>query len=75
MKQGTTLTESLKKAEADIAEARAHVASQEWRVQQLERHGVESSSARRILAQYNDLLTMQEAHRDRILNALAQEKR
>lgn len=74
MEQETTLTASLKKAEADIAEVRAHIASQEWRVQELERHGVESSSARRILEQYYELLVMQEDHRDRILNALAEEE-
>ncbi len=66
------LEQLLAQAEEHIALGQHHIARQRELVAKLERAGSETTDARRLLANFETAQEMHLAHRDRVLNALAQ---
>jgi hemerythrin len=68
------LERHLAQAERHVTEGSIHVERQRELVQQLERKGQDSSGARSLLANFEDVLRMHIADRDRLATELAGSK-
>jgi hypothetical protein len=64
------LEDQLAAAERHLVEAERHVAFQRELVAQLEREGHDAAQATRLLAQFEEVLAMRIADRDRVRKAL-----
>ena len=64
------LQEHLAQAERHVAQGEQHVARQEELVRELERDGHDTAAARKLLAQFGEMLALHRADRDRILKEL-----
>jgi hypothetical protein len=66
------LLEHLATALRNVSEGERHIAQQHEIIASLERDGLDTSAAKVVLLQFEDLQGMHVAHRDRLKNELAE---